>query len=111
MGELFFDKAGGSFSKMFPITTLNNLYVYYLCDNCGALYRVFNQTEARCAYCGQNDLKMISEDAYYNELKTRLEPDEWEDALKEREKESHTDVDLYRLGINKTIQDIKRNTN
>ena len=86
-----------------PITSLDVELEYKKCKDCNALYPVYKPKSINCKFCGSKDLLNLSEDEYYNELENRLEPDEFEEALRERDKIKNTFIDL--------TQDLERQKN
>jgi hypothetical protein len=75
-------------------TSLDVELEYKNCKDCNALYQVYKPKSINCRFCDSRNLLNLTEDEYYNEMQNRLDPDEFEDALKERDKVRNTFVDL-----------------
>lgn len=78
-----------------PITSLDVVTDYILCNSCNALYKIYKPKSNKCKYCTSSDINNISEEEYYSEMQNRLDSDEFKDALIDREKDRNTFVNLY----------------
>lgn len=85
------------FSQTLPTTSKNFLTFFYSCDGCDALYKQFNESSSKCKYCKCSDLEELSEDEWYDIACDRLEEDEIDNLLKDRDAESNSFVNLTSL--------------
>lgn len=85
------------FNQTLPVTSKDNLTLYYSCDDCNSLYKSFNKPEDTCKFCKSNSIEELSSDEWYNSVSDRLDDDEIEELQKERQGEENTFVDLLNL--------------
>lgn len=79
-------KKFNSFSNIFnSAIPLSSITTYYECKK-GHLYKEINTNNITCKFCG-SPLSIITIDKYYDELRNRLEDDEYKEELEERGKE------------------------
>lgn len=80
-----------------PVTSISSLTNYYSCDECNALWKSFNEECKECKFCDSTEIEDLTEDEWYELIKSRLEPDEVKELMDEREKENQEMVDLRKL--------------
>jgi hypothetical protein len=85
------------FSQTLPITSKDNLTLYYSCDDCNALYKSLNKADDNCRYCKSDSLEELSPDEWYDSVSDRLDEDEIDELQKERQGDENTFVDLLNL--------------
>jgi hypothetical protein len=85
------------FNQTIPVTTREVLTTYFCCDECGQLWREFNNSGGDiCEGCESKNIEELSEDEWYDIVKTSGNvPDEWD---KERELSSSMLMDLNHIG-------------
>ena len=82
------------FSKGLPITTENFLTNYYHCDSCNVLWKSLNRVDKICKFCEGDDIEDLSEDEWYEIVRSRLDEDEIENLDLERLKSQENFLDL-----------------
>ena len=89
------------FSSTLPISSIDNLTNYYSCDDCDRIWREVNKTSDICKFCQSDEIEELSEDEWYEVVKSRSEEDEleWDE---EREERSKGFVDLLNLKNKRT---------
>ena len=82
-----------------PVTNVGSLMSYCLCNDCNAIYKVFNKPQSKCAYCDSKNLSLTDIDTYYNSIVNRLDDEEEiKDVLKQKQIEEEGFVDLVQIG-------------
>lgn len=94
-----------------PIASVSSMMSYNRCGDCNALYKTFNNTQSKCAYCKSDKIRSIDIDEYYDEMCKRLDADEIEDALKDKEAEEKQMIDLFDYSIGVDRQKHRMNIN
>ncbi len=79
------------------LTSVEDLNLFYSCDECNALWKSYNKSYSRCKYCESKEIEELSADEWYGLVKSRLGPDEFADLASEREAERNTLVDVTKL--------------
>lgn len=77
-----------------PTTSLDVELEYKICKDCDSLYSIYKPKSINCKYCGSKDLQNLTEGEYYDKLQFRLSPDEFKNALENRERIKNTFIDL-----------------
>jgi hypothetical protein len=85
------------FSQTLPLASRSDLTLFYHCDDCNALWKVFNKEVKNCKFCNSLDIEELSEDEWYEAVGDRLDEEELEDLQSEREKDSEDFIDLVDL--------------
>jgi hypothetical protein len=85
------------FSQTLPITTKNFLTNYYSCDECDGLWKVYNEQEAKCKFCGSEEIEEISEVDWYEVVNQRMGDEDDSDVNDERKSEEEEVIDLLNL--------------
>jgi Zn finger protein HypA/HybF involved in hydrogenase expression len=82
----------GTWNKTFlPVTSKKFLALYYKCLRCDSPVLSINRVLTQCDKCGSNRLKNISEDEFYENLKSKVSPDGWKIIL-QKKKEFESDL-------------------
>jgi DNA-directed RNA polymerase subunit RPC12/RpoP len=75
------------FNQTTDAVAVSDLTNYYNCDDCKALFKIFNKQLNHCPYCRSKNLKNIGSDSYYSIESDRLDADEKELSKKHKEEE------------------------
>lgn len=97
-------------SNPYLTTSIEDLTTYYNCPSCNALFKAFNKQIERCPYCKEQS-NNISDFDYMTLVKQRLEPDEFEDEIREKRKREKELIDLIGMGIKSEIGKRRKNIN
>lgn len=86
------------FSQTLPVTSENNLTNFYSCDECNAIWRVYNSPLlTKCKYCNSSEIEELSKEEWLELSKERLDSDEY----KNLEHDVY-DKDSVKINLNKT---------
>jgi hypothetical protein len=87
------------------ISPISSLFVYHKCDDCGVLYKRFNEVDKYCKYCNSINIKVISETEYFKTIKSYLSPEEYKKIIQKKKKDDESLVDLSKIHLlkNKNI--------
>lgn len=73
------------FSQTLPLSSKEDLTLYYHCDDCDALWRVLINEVDGCKFCKSSTIEELSKDEWCRTVGHRLDEDEIEDLNVERE--------------------------
>lgn len=91
-----FEAWGG---KPLPITNLESLMNYVICDNCTAAYKVFNKSKLKCAYCQSENISLVDIDTYYDKIISNLDDQKKiDDILNIKRAEKEALINLVTMG-------------
>jgi hypothetical protein len=85
------------FRQTLPTTSKSYLTQYYSCDECDALWKSFNQNFENCKFCKSTSIEELNRDEWYESACDRLDDEEIDDLLKEKEDEEVDFVNLSSL--------------
>lgn len=88
------------FSQTLPLASQSDLTLFYHCDDCDALWKVFNKEAGNCKFCKSSAVEELSQDEWYETVGNRLDEDEIEDLESERREEDDNFLDLYSINKN-----------
>lgn len=84
------------FSQTLPVAAENDLTNFYSCDECNAIWRVYNSPiETKCKFCRSTDIEELSKEEWLELSKERLEFDDFSDLEKDI-----NDKDSVKINLN-----------
>ena len=92
-----------------PVANVGSLMNYIICNDCNAVYKVFNKSQSNCAYCSSNNVSNTDIDKYYDTIISRLDDqEEIDDVLNQKQIEEEGFVNLveieHELGKNQSLR-------
>jgi hypothetical protein len=98
-----FESQEQNHSRPYFTTSREDLTTYYNCPSCNSLFKSFNKQMDFCPYCGQPS-NNVSDFDFMTLVKQRLDPDEYEDEIREKSKRQQEYIDLVGMGIDREIK-------
>ena len=81
-----------------PVTSKDQLNLYYGCSRCGYPSLSFNKKLTNCLHCNNDKIYPIDENEFYRIMKIKLGPIYFKELLKLRKGDHDANIDLMKLG-------------
>lgn len=92
-------------------TSKEDLTSYWHCKDSNHLWKTFNDESTNCRFCGSHNIEKLSDFDYMSQVKNRLEPEEFEEELKQKREREQSMVDLVDAAYMKQKQQYRKNIN
>ena len=84
------------FSETLPVAPKTALISYYSCDDCDAVWKIFNSTMDKCPFCDSPEIEDLPKNEYYELVKARLgDPTEIDELEKEKQEDENSWIQLW----------------
>lgn len=64
------------YSQSLPQASLTDLSLYYHCDSCDSLWKVFNQEIESCKFCSSREIEELSKEEWHETIADQMDGDE-----------------------------------
>ena len=85
------------FSQSLPIASVADLTLYYHCDSCDSLWKVFNQQIEYCKFCNSGEIEELSKEEWHETIVDQMDDTEKQELKYEKESEEDDFMDLVSL--------------